>query len=291
MTFKRATGVIGADVHGIDLSQPLGEADIAAIRAGLLEHLVLFFREQKILATEQHFALARYFGDPEPTPFRRPGTPGRADLLVLDQTDPAGSEAAHFHADNTFRAEPPVGAILQAQVLPEAGGDTCFASMYAAYDALSPKTQAFLEGLEAYHSLAQMAERLARSGKVKLALDMNDWPPVKHPVVAQHPETGRKLLFVNYNWTTHIDGIPAEESGTILRFLYEHIRNPEFQVRLRWHPGDIVFWDNRVTQHHAVADYRERRMIQRISLLGRHGDRTSLAPFRHGQAETQTQAA
>jgi taurine dioxygenase len=269
ITFKCLTGALGADVHGIDLTQPLTAETASAICEGLREHLVLFFREQKIMTPEQHMALAKNFGDPEPTPFRRPGAGGPTDLLILDQTDPKGSDAARFHADNTFRPVPPLGAILQAHLIPERGGDTCFASMYAAYDALSPRMQAYLDGLEAYHSYAQMAERLTRKGLMKPGLDLGEFPPVKHPVVARHPETGRQLLFVNYNWTTHIDGIPPDESATILKFLYEHTKSPEFQCRLRWNKGDVVFWDNRVVQHYAVPDYSERRLIHRISILPR----------------------
>src|SRR5689334_15746014 len=134
ITFKRLTGAIGADVHGIDLSQSLSGDQVKTIHDGLLEHLVLFFREQKILSAEQHMALAQNFGDPEPTPFRRKDRDEPTDILILDQTDPAGSEAAHFHADNTFRPEPPIGAILQAHIIPARGGDTVFASMYAAYE-------------------------------------------------------------------------------------------------------------------------------------------------------------
>ena len=127
--------------------------------------------------------------------------------------------------------------------------------------------QSYLDGLYAYHSYAQMAERLARSGLTRPGLNLSDYPPVKHPVVARHPETGRKLLFVNYNWTTYIDGIPTAESTAILDFLYEHVKSPEFQVRLRWNEGDVVFWDNRVVQHYAVPDYHERRLLHRISIL------------------------
>ena len=114
-----------------------------------------------------------------------------------------------------------------------------------------------------------MAERLARQGVTRPGLNLDDHPPVKHPIVARHPETERQLLFVNYNWTTYIDGIPGDESAAILDFLYEHIKSPEFQVRLRWNPGDVVFWDNRVVQHYAVPDYQDRRLLHRISILPR----------------------
>lgn len=264
VTVTPLTGNIGADVRGLDLSQPLDETQVAFIHDALLEHLVLFFREQPILTIEQHTGLALCFGELEITPFQREGDP---TILMIDQMHGRGSEGANFHADNTFRPYPPMGALLQAHILPERGGDTCLASMYAAYDGLSPRMQAYLEGLEAWHSLEQMAARLASHG-LKTNLNMEDWPPVRHPVIARHPETGRKLLNVNYNWTTHIDALPAAESRTILQFLYNHIRSPEFQVRIHWNPGDIAFWDNRVTQHYAVPDYEGRRLMQRIAIAG-----------------------
>jgi taurine dioxygenase len=267
--FTRMAGALGADVHGIDLTLPLTGETSEVIRQGLLQHQVLFFREQKILTSQQHLAVAEHFGEPEPIPFRRPGYEGPRNLLVLDQTDPRGSEAAQFHADNTFRPVPPLGAILQAHEVPAAGGDTCFASMTAAFESLSPRMQAYLDGLVAYHSYAQMVERLARQGKTRPGLNPADHPPVKHPVVARHPDTGRKLLFVNRNWTTHIEGVPVSESKAILDFLYEHVKSPELQVRLRWNRGDVVFWDNRVVQHYAVPDYHERRLLHRISILPR----------------------
>jgi taurine dioxygenase len=265
MRFTPATGALGADVHGIDLSKPLSGAQVRAIRSGLNKHQVLFFREQQILSREQHLALASRFGVPEPTPFRPDGA--EALVMDLDQRDPRGSQAANFHSDNTFRPEPPIGALLQAHELPGQGGDTCFASTIAAYEALSRPLRKCLEQMEAWHSLAQMAARLARPGGPALSLDIGQFPPVKHPVIARHPFTGRKLLNVNYNWTTHIDAVPAAESAALLGFLYEHIRSPEFQVRLKWNRGDLAFWDNRATQHYAVPDYRDRRVMQRVSIL------------------------
>ena len=160
MEFSPLTGALGADVRGVDLTRPLTAADAAAIHEGLLEHQVLFFRDQKVMTVDQHMALARRFGEPEPTPFRPRSADVPIDLLIMDQEH--GTASARLHADNTFRPHPPIGAILQAHVLPERGGDTVFASMYAAYEALSPRMRDYLDGLEAYHSLAQMASRLSR---------------------------------------------------------------------------------------------------------------------------------
>ena len=267
MRFVPSGSALGADVHGVDLSATLTPRQVAQIEQGLARHQVLFFRQQPLLDKAQHLALAGRFGEPEPPPFHNQGN--AASVLDLDQTDPRGSQAANFHSDNTFRAEPPIGALLQAQVLPARGGDTCFASMHAAYNGLSRGMQRYLSGLEAWHSLGQMAARLGRQGGPSLALDAAAFPAHCHPVIARHPATGRRLLNVNYNWTTHIDGIPADESTAILEFLYGHIRKPEFQVRLKWNVGDVAFWDNRATQHYAVPDYKERRVMQRVSILPR----------------------
>ena len=267
MRFTPTGSALGADVHGVDLSAGLSPRQVAQIRKGLDRHQVLFFREQPLLDKAQHLRLASLFGEPEPPPFHNQSN--TAPVLDLDQTDPRGSQAANFHSDNTFRAEPPIGALLQAHVLPSRGGDTCFASMPAAYAGLSHGMQRYLEGLHAWHSLGQMAARLSRQGGPALALDAAQYPVFRHPVIARHPSTGRRLLNVNYNWTTHIEGIPAGESAAILDFLYAHIRRPEYQVRLKWNVGDVAFWDNRATQHYAVPDYNERRVMQRVSILPR----------------------
>ncbi|MDG2004018.1 MAG: TauD/TfdA family dioxygenase [Novosphingobium sp.] len=263
--FTPMTGTLGADVHGLDLSQPLDGQTVGVIREGLHTHQVLFFREQKLLSVERHKALAASFGELEIAPFLHDNSD--PTVMMLDQSNPSGSQAANFHADNTFRPHPPMGALLQAHCLPGAGGDTCFSSMHAAYEALSDRMKTYLDGLEAWHSLAQMAARLASQG-LKTSLNMDDWPPIKHPVISTHPETGRKLLNVNYNWTTEIDGLPVAESRMLLDFLYEHIKSPEFQVRLHWHEGDIAFWDNRAVQHYAVPDWQGRRVMQRIAIAG-----------------------
>ena len=261
--FTPLTGAIGADVHGIDLSKPLPAASVEDIRNGLDEYQVLFFREQPILTEAQQLAMGECFGELELPPFR---AEGNEDLVMtMDQSDPRGSQAANFHSDNTFRPRPPMGAILQAHVLPSRGGDTCFASMYAAYEGLSARMKAYLDGLDAYHSLAPTAARLATQG-VRLALNLDDFPPVRHPVIGVHPRTGRKYLNVNNNWTTYIADVPYLEGATMLRFLLDHLKNPDFQVRLRWNVGDVAFWDNWAAQHHAVADYNERRVMRRVCL-------------------------
>jgi len=263
MEFTRLTGHIGADVHGIDLTRPLSPDQVTTIRQGLVEHLVLFFREQRMMTVDEHKRLGGYFGELEPSAYLTPGIDSR--LLVLDAPGARVSDESKFHADSSWRADPPMGAILQAQIMPKVGGDTCFASMYAAYETLSPKMQGFLEGLDAFHSVTRLANKIR--SEFTLAPGVRDLEPQKHPVIRIHPESGRKLLNVNCNYTTHIDGMREDESAALLAFLYEHIKSPHFQVRMRWNLGDVTFWDNRAVQHCAIPDYTERRRVQRVSIL------------------------
>jgi taurine dioxygenase len=268
LSFQELTPTIGAEVHGLDLRQPLDDRTVAELRAGLLEHLVLFFRDQDI-SVEDHRRFAASFGEIDTPPFRSLGTDD-PDLTVLDMSAPKGLGADVWHADFTHRPEPPMGSVLRAVELPRSGGDTCFASMYAAYDALSAPMRRFLDGLSAVHTLAITAERAKRTGPpVVLAEDSaGGYPSFVHPVVRVHPETGRKMLNVNANWTASIEGLSDAESSCLLQFLLQHVRSPEFQCRFRWEPNSIAFWDNRSVQHYAVADYTERRLMQRFTIKG-----------------------
>jgi len=267
ISIERATASIGANVRGVDLSAPLSDANVRFLRRALVDHLVLFFRDQKKLSVDEHVRFGRYFGEID-MPLFRTKSSERPEVLVLDQVAPKGEGADSWHSDNTYMETPPMGSILQAVTLPSVGGDTCFSSMYAAYEALSPKMQAFLDGLTAVHSLEQMVERTKHVAGASLRDSLAQWPPVEHPVVRVHPESGRKLLNVNANWTARIVGVSQAESDALLRFLFEHVKSPEFQVRLHWNVGDIAFWDNRAVQHYAVADYTERRVMQRITITG-----------------------
>jgi taurine dioxygenase len=233
----------------------------------LVDYLVLFFRDQPMLSVDEHVRFAHYFGEVD-LPLFRTKSSERPEVLVLDQVAPKGEGADSWHADNTYMETPPMGSILQARMLPEIGGDTCFASMSAAYDALSPVMRGFLDGLTATHSLEQMVERTKHVAGASLRDSLAAWPPVSHPVVRVHPESGAKMLNVNANWTQSIDGLSHEESAALLRFLLDHVKSPEFQVRLHWNQGDVAFWDNRAVQHYAVADYTSRRVMQRVTITG-----------------------
>jgi len=262
------TPAIGAEISGVDLRVQLTPAEVSAIRAALNEHLVLFFCDQDITA-EQHVAFGRAFGQLAQLPFMTAhgDTP---DVLVLDQTDARGEGTDVWHSDNTFMAEPPMGSILRAVTLPETGGDTCFASAFAAYEALSSPMQAMLEGLTATHDLSATLERANAGGHTNydVAAILAKSPPVEHPVVRTHPESGRKGLFVNRNSTTRLVGLSERENEVLFPFLCDHIRSPEFQCRFRWRPNSTAFWDNRSAQHLAVADYRERRVMHRVTIAG-----------------------
>ncbi len=265
---RPVTASVGAEVTGVDLRRPLEADAVAALEEALLEHLVLFFREQDI-TDEQHLAFARQFGDISIPPFV-PKYGSDPEIIVLDQTTPRGEGADTWHSDNTFMSEPPMGSILRAVQLPSVGGDTCFASMYAAYEALSPPIRELVDGLTAVHDLTKTLTKAIEVGHTvaNLAELQARWPPVEHPVVRTHPVTGRKALFVNGNATTRLLGLSPRENELLLPFLVDHVRSPEFQCRFRWDTNSIAFWDNRSVQHYGVPDYTERRVMHRVTLAG-----------------------
>ncbi len=250
-------GTIGAEVHGVDVSLDLEAGTVADIRRALLDHCVIFFRDQT-LDVAAHKAFTRKFGQIFVHPNYK-GVGADDEILVIKRapgdTKIVGEE---WHADTTMVAEPPMGAILYAIEVPPYGGDTLFASQYAAYDALSEGMKSLLSGLRAVHTDRKVAGPQAnmnahRSTKVREDADWRETMSV-HPVVVTHPETGRKLLYVNHSYTTHFEGLTAEESRPLLNFLLDHGHRPEFTCRFRWETGSIAFWDNRVCKHLAVHD-------------------------------------
>ncbi len=261
------TPTLGATVTGIDLAN-VTAGDIEAVIAAILEHKVLFFTGQH-LSGEAQLAFARHLGEIDVAPFG-PKHPDYPEMTVLDQVSPKNQGADAWHTDNTYLSCPPSFTILQSVMLPELGGDTCFADMYAAFDALSSQLQAFLCELTATHDLTKTLKRAIADGNadVDLATMQQQWPPVHHPVVRVHPDTGRKALFVNGNFTTKIDGLTSAESEAFLSMLLEHISSPAFQCRHRWTGGTLTMWDNRCVQHYAVPDYTSRRVMHRLTITG-----------------------
>ncbi len=243
--------MIGAEIRGVDLSRPLGNQTFQEIHDALLRHLVIFFRDQDI-DLEQQKAFGRRFGKLHIHP-TAPSVPGHPEVLVVKADASSKAVAGNrWHTDVSCDTEPPMGSILHMRELPTTGGDTLFASMYAAYEALSEPMKSFLSGLEAWHE----SEHVLRGtlGQ-KLQSGIAEYPLALHPVVRTHPETGRKCLYVNSGFTTRIEGLGAKESRGILDLLFDHVRTPEFQCRFRWRQNSLAFWDNRSTQHYALWDY------------------------------------
>jgi len=249
---KPVTGRIGAEIEGVNLSEPLEDATFAEIREAFLTHCVVFFRDQS-LTFESQKALARRFGELHIHP-AIPGPEGHPEIMAI-HTDENSTYIAgeRWHSDVSCDEEPPLGTLLYLHTVPEVGGDTLFSNMYAAYEALSDRMKDYLDGLTALHDgEPQYRGRYADKG-------VNDadrvYPRANHPVVRTHPDTGRKCLFINPIFTMRINGIPRVESDAVLKMLFEHCANEDFQVRFRWRPGSIAFWDNRCAQHLAIWDY------------------------------------
>jgi len=266
MEIRQVTGVIGAQVKGIDLSGELTPEEVRAITQALHDHGVVFFRDQKPLSEEEHMRVGGYFGTLDISEIQ-PKPSSNREVLWMEAMSAKGKGAEYWHRDRTYLEAPPLGSILQCMVKPEVGGDTCWSSSVAAYEALSAPIRALIDGLSALHSIRPLA---ARSQDVRDALGekLHSFPTAIHPLVEVHPATGRKALNVNANWTTEIVGVSQEESRMLLDFLLEHVKRPEFAVRFQWNVGDVAFWDNRSVQHCAIADFNTRRVMKRVALVG-----------------------
>lgn len=253
---------IGAEITGVDLREPLTNRQVEEVHAALLRYLVVFFHDQPI-NFDDHKRLAQYFGELHV----HVGGGGTASGTVdghpeirrqhFDENSKRVSGGV-WHTDQSCAPLPPMGSILHQHVVPPLGGDTLFASMYAAYDALSPRMQAYLDGLTATHDGALLFDKSS-----------TEYPTAVHPVIARHPDTGRKLIYVNQGFTVRINELPKEESAAVLSFLYDHCARPDFQVRFRWREHSIAFWDNRASQHQAIWDYHPNvRTGYRIQIKG-----------------------
>ena len=265
-----ASPTIGATIVGVDLAAPLDDELHAELHRALLEWKVLFFRDQH-LTSAQHHAVGARWGELETHPFvfgmRPDQDPGRpAALRLVKDADTKGRENV-WHSDVTWRECPSLGSLLLAVELPPLGGDTLWADMAAAYDCLDDDVKERIDGLTAVHDWWTTFGRGMEPAQRDALRPY--FPPVEHPVVRTHPETGRKTLYVNAAFTQHIVGIEPAESAELLDFLYRQASYPEFQCRLRWEPGTLAFWDNRSTQHYASSDYHpHRRVMERITVIG-----------------------
>ena len=247
ISVRRSSPHIGAEIEGVDITQPLGPTQVRELSDALAEFQVLFLRDQKFTLDSQK-AFGRLFGELHIHP-NSPGPEGHPEILRI-HADAQSKRVAgeRWHSDVSCDPEPPLGGILHLHTVPPSGGDTLFASMYAAYDALSPRLKVYLEGLTAEHDGDHVYRPLFPD------LDRR-YPCNTHPVIRTHPVTGRKGIFVNSSYVTHIVEVGKEESDAILRYLYQHCANPNFHVRFKWEANSVAFWDNRCTQHLAVWDY------------------------------------
>lgn len=270
-TVTRINPNIGAEIGNVDLTRPLSAAQIKVIHDALCEHEVIVFHDQDV-ETDQFMAFGEYFGELSVHPFS-PNMETKPAVIILDnhgKNPPALTD--QWHSDETFRANPPMGTILRSRIVPEIGGDTMFSSMTCAYEGLSDRMQQLIFGLEAVHDFTPFRTLFGGDdpeSKRRLRQLENDLPNPTHPVVRVHPVTGRKILNVNPQFTKHIVGMSPEESASVLQFLYDQAKVPEYQLRVKWKPNQITFWDNRSVHHYATHDYfPQRRRMERITIVG-----------------------
>jgi taurine dioxygenase len=261
---QKLTPNIGAEIQGVDLSRPLDERTFKDIHAALVDNGVIFFRDQH-LTPEQQKDFGRRFGELHVHPAAPSLLEGHPEILVIHADEKSKHVAGeNWHSDVSCDPEPPMGSVLYMHELPPVGGDTLFASMYAAYDALSETMKRFLEPLTAMHE----GEHVYR-GRYGVDDTGRVFPKAEHPVIRTHPVSGRKALFVNGGFTTRIVQLKRPESDAVLQFLVRHAETPEFQCRFRWQVNSVAFWDNRCVQHHAMWDYYpQRRHGHRVTIKG-----------------------
>jgi len=269
---ERISSKVGAEIAGVDLSAPLADDVFAEIRHAFGKHGVVFFHDQRLMP-EQHVAFAERFAAIDINRFFAavPGYPMIAE--VRKEPEQQRNIGGGWHTDHSYDEVPALGSMLYAREVPTTGGDTLFASMYAAYDALSDGLKATLERMRACHSSrhvfgpeahARRGDLAGRIGNPELATQ-----DAVHPVIIRHPETGRRALYVNPGFTLRFDGWTEEESRPLLDTLYRHATRPEFTCRFHWREGSLALWDNRSTWHFAVNDYHgERRLLHRITIQG-----------------------
>lgn len=262
------TPAIGAWVHGVDLNADLKPAVLDSLYELLIEHLVILLPKQS-LTPQAQLAFAASFGELDSPHPVYPSVPGHERVVLLENDGRRPPNTDVWHADLTFKPQPPFASILYAKTVPDSGGDTLWASMYAAYRALPRDVQAHIENLSAVHAMGSYWNQYFQQGGVAgINQGMAAMGAAVHPLVARHPVTGRRLLYVNRHFTTHVLGMSSGDSQRLLAYLFDHINQPDFQMRLRWRSGTLAMWDNRATQHYAVADYLpEYRCMHRVTVV------------------------
>jgi len=264
LNVRKMSGHCGAEILDVDLAH-LTDTTFKSVEAALFTHGVIFFRDQD-LSPEAHLAFARRFGPINTNRFFRPveGYPNIAEVRTEpQQTTVIGGT---WHADHTYDPIPAMASVLVAREVPDYGGDTLFASAAAAYRHLSEGLRRVLDGLWAWHSDGSFAQTKIKDARLSAE---GITTPVRHPLIVAHPRTGERSIYVNGDFTTHIDGWSEAESKPMLEYLYGFISQPAFTCRFRWAPGSVAVWDNRLVQHFANADYMgQRRLMHRITIEG-----------------------
>lgn len=265
------SGVVGAEVGGVDLASDLDDATVAEVRQAFLQYHVLFFHDQE-LTPEMLMRFGQRFGELDTHPFVEGMEVHPEVIEIVTEPDDSSNFGGGWHTDVTFLDEPDLGSILYAVEVPPFGGDTLFANQHAAYDALSDSMKGLIDGLVALHSAGPQYATggySTRSQSMRTKNAENADRVVRHPVVRTHPENGRKGLYVNRAFTIGIDGMRRDESAALLEHLFTHATREQFTCRFRWRPGSVAMWDNRSVQHFALYDYRgHRRRMHRITLRG-----------------------
>lgn len=272
LDIRPLTTALGAEIFGVDISCPLDDATFTAIRQALHDHLVIFFRDQK-LDPAQLKAFASRFGPLNVHPFVDPMAEHEEILEVKKDVNDTRNFGGLWHSDLTFLERPPMGSVLYAVEVPKAGGDTMFANMYQAYETLSDGMRKMIDPLIAIHSAVQVYGVAGATGMPGSSMQTQQTEAadgeVEHPLVRTHPETGRRSLFVSLPYTRRIKGMTVEESAPLLNYLARHAVTPEFTCRFRWEKGSVAFWDNRCTKHFALNDYHgQRRVMHRVTVEG-----------------------
>jgi taurine dioxygenase len=264
ITLRSLSPTIGAEIGGVDLGD-LDAETFAEIERAHLDYKVIFFRDQDV-TTEQHLAFARRFGELEEHPFL-PAKEGYEKIIRFAKDEDVKGVENAWHSDVTWREKPSLGSVLRAHEVPSVGGDTLFSDMVAAYQGLDDELKAKLEGLRAVHDFTHTFGLAL--GPEALAEKQKEFPAVEHPVVRTHPVTGKKAIYVNAVFTSHIVGMEREEGDRLLRRLYREAAVPEYQCRFRWQKNSIAFWDNRSVQHYAASDYwPQHRVMERVTVIG-----------------------
>ena len=270
ISVTRLTPSIGAEITGIDLADPPDDETCDTLYRLLMEHQVIFLREQS-MSPAAHMALAENFGEPEPPHPVYPHLEGFPSIMRLEFGGDAVPDTDVWHTDVTYQGSPPFTSVLHGHTIPPVGGDTLWLSMTAAYEGLSPGLKSDLSSVRCVHDMGDFRNNFTRGEPDGQALALADahsrMGNAIHPLVQTHPATGRKYLFCNPGFTAHIEGMTASDSRSFLGFLFDHIIRPEYQVRFRWTRGDVAIWDNRCTMHYALGDYApQRRIMHRITV-------------------------